>query len=83
MGCCLWGRIELDTTEATKQQQQQQQLLEPHQQMSGLVVQKWYNFRGFEHSTVLQSISSYLKKPTLLVHLGGSFDFLLGFNSCL
>ena len=24
MGCCLWGRAELDTTEATQQQQQQQ-----------------------------------------------------------
>ena len=23
-GCCLWGRTELDMTEATKQQQQQQ-----------------------------------------------------------
>ena len=22
VGCCLWGRTELDTTEATKQQQQ-------------------------------------------------------------
>ena len=26
VGCCLWGRTELDTTEATYQQQQQQQL---------------------------------------------------------
>ena len=25
VGCCLWGRTELDTTEATQQQQQQQQ----------------------------------------------------------
>ena len=25
VGCCLWGRIESDTTEATQQQQQQQQ----------------------------------------------------------
>ena len=25
MGCCLWGRTESDTTEATQQQQQQQQ----------------------------------------------------------
>ena len=24
MGCCLWGRTESDTTEATQQQQQQQ-----------------------------------------------------------
>ena len=24
MGCCLWGRTESDTTEATSQQQQQQ-----------------------------------------------------------
>ena len=24
VGCCLWGRAELDTTEATQQQQQQQ-----------------------------------------------------------
>ena len=26
VGCCLWGRTELDTTEVTQQQQQQQQL---------------------------------------------------------
>ena len=26
MGCRLWGRTELDTTEATQQQQQQQQI---------------------------------------------------------
>ena len=26
MGCCLWGRTELDTTEATSQQQQQHHL---------------------------------------------------------
>ena len=25
VGCCLWGRTESDTTEATQQQQQQQQ----------------------------------------------------------
>ena len=25
VGCCLWGRTELDTTEATQKQQQQQQ----------------------------------------------------------
>ena len=27
VGCCLWGRTESDTTEATQQQQQQQQQL--------------------------------------------------------
>ena len=29
MGCCLWGRTESDTTEATEQQQQQHELLKP------------------------------------------------------
>ena len=33
VGCCLWGRTELDTTEATQQQQQQQQQ-EGHSSMS-------------------------------------------------
>ena len=27
VGCCLWGRTESDTTEATQQQQQQEQHL--------------------------------------------------------
>ena len=30
VGCCLWGRTESDTTEATYQQQQQQQRLNSH-----------------------------------------------------
>ena len=29
VGCCLWGRTELDTTEATEQQQQQEGYLTP------------------------------------------------------
>ena len=28
VGCCLWGRTESDTTEATWQQQQQQHLIQ-------------------------------------------------------
>ena len=37
VGCRLWGRTELDTTEATKQQQQQQQyeLLSPKDSQEG------------------------------------------------
>ena len=40
MGCHLWGRTELDTTEATQQQQQQQQPL-LYYPSSGLGVRLW------------------------------------------
>ena len=39
-GCHLWGRTELDTTEATQQQQQQQQPL-VYYPSSGLGVRLW------------------------------------------
>ena len=36
VGCCLWGRTELDTTEANQQQQQQ-----PQQLLGGLYSSNW------------------------------------------
>ena len=47
VGCCLWGRTEWDTIEATKQQQQQQQQQQP---TSGRVICfTWPTYSNVNH----------------------------------
>ena len=41
MACCLWGRTESDTTEATQQQQQQQWIAESQGCSLGTKVANW------------------------------------------
>ena len=64
VGCHLWGRTELDTTEATQQQQQQQQ-------------QQPYSSRSLENCVSLCKICGFAQNWNLTPPILPLIDFLL------
>ena len=64
VGCCLWGRAELDTTEATQQQQQQQEM----EQWTGSKLGKEYIKAIFCHPAYLTYMQSTSLENEMATH---------------
>ena len=62
VGCCLWGRTELDTTEATWQQQQQQHGARPTINFSFLVL-----FSPFVSIIVINHLPYFFKTDYVFI----------------
>ena len=74
VGCCLWGRTESDTTEATQQQQQQQQqgmVVETHCHFN-LYFSDFYNVKHFAYAYQLVIYLSFINSK-------GFYPFLLDY----
>ena len=92
VGCCLWGRTELDTTEATSQQQQQHRYIHPLKRFFSPIGHCWSVTKSFPTFATLWTLACQAPLPWDFPgkNTGVSFYFPLrgifpaqGLNPCL